>query len=441
MRLRLWPGMRPRAHHSARKYVCQTPVHDLNHDLEDSFINGRYLSLSTHALESKTAPLAYPLECLCRKSSHNRSHTLVIPVYISSQLHFKLNPSSIYLVLFVFTYESLENLLAKVHLSHPTLLELGPNRPPHQLQSPILGTLIFQLLALALYNRCTASICLIKSYGIISRQVVIIYCVNTIVFFSGLERWSFFHKCLCFTSTNAFQTVLHREFWATFLIAAGLPVPKRPPYVFKSEYPLVYCLHWRWPTFGVDFIFGFTSRITLLESFRIAMPHITAQCLLADTTQIGYDRAAGKAKSERNRKNEKLNSPGIHLDLRGLSAKSLRAIPDARSSSNRGSHIQKMSALPTPTSAISAVFDSPQKSSPLSSVSSTNPLAIVQRANTPIAELEDTSLAHLCSELEDTSNQAVRSRGGKSLSSYTVKSMHPTVSHFSNLFSGKYNPG
>jgi hypothetical protein len=173
------------------------------------------------------------------------------------------------------------------------------------------------------------------------------------------------------------------------------------------------------------------------------MPHITAQCLLADTTQTGRGHAAGQGKSEENRKNERLNIPGIRLDIRGLSAKSLQAISDASSSLSRSPHTQKLNGFPTPTSTstTSAMFDSPQKSSPSSSISSNNPLEIGRRTNTPIAELEDTSLASICPELEDTSNHAIHSRGGRSLSSYTVKSTHPTVSYILNLFSGDDSPG
>lgn len=167
------------------------------------------------------------------------------------------------------------------------------------------------------------------------------------------------------------------------------------------------------------------------------MPHITAQCLLAGTTQTGHGHAAGQGK---NRKNERLNIPGMHLDIHGLSVKSLQAISDASSSLSRSPHTQKLNGFPTPTptststTTTSATFDSPQKSSPSSSISSNNPLEIERRANTPIAELEDTSLASICPELEDTSNHAIHSRSRRSLSSYTVKSTHPTVSYILNLF-------
>lgn len=143
---------------------------------------------------------------------------------------------------------------------------------------------------------------------------------------------------------------------------------------------------------------------SLLTSFWITMPHITAQYLLADTIQASRGHAVEHGKSEQDRKKVKSNTP-------------------------------------TPISTRSAIFDSPQKSSPSSSVSSTNPLAIVQQAHTPVAELEDTSLAYVCPELEDTSEYAIRSRGGRSLSSYTVKSTYPTVSYILNLFSGDDGPG
>ncbi len=169
------------------------------------------------------------------------------------------------------------------------------------------------------------------------------------------------------------------------------------------------------------------------------MPHITAQFLSANTMRTGHGHTAGQGQSEENRKNERLNSPAIQLDLSGLSAKSLLAIPDSSSSSNRSPHTQKLNFLPTstPTSTTSATFDSPQKSSPSSTVSSAIPFMSLQRADTPIAELEDTSPAYICPELEDTSNHAIRSHFSRNISSYTLKSNHPTVSHSLNICSGE----
>jgi hypothetical protein len=167
--------------------------------------------------------------------------------------------------------------------------------------------------------------------------------------------------------------------------------------------------------------------------FWIMMPHVTAPSLSADTTHTGHGHAPPQNKSGENRMNGRLTSQGIQLDLRCLSAKSLLAVPDS-SASSRSPQTQKFNVLPTPPSTTSAIFDSPQKPSPSSSISSTNALAIVQRSNTPIAELEDTSQAYAYPELEDTSNRAIRSRSATFISSYTIKSGNSTVSRVLNLF-------
>jgi hypothetical protein len=164
------------------------------------------------------------------------------------------------------------------------------------------------------------------------------------------------------------------------------------------------------------------------------MPHVTAQCLSADTIPTSHGHDARQKRLEGNRKNGRLISRGIQLDIRCLSAKSLLTIPETSTASSRSPQTQRFNVLPTPPSATSTVFDSPQKSSPSSSVSSTNALAIVQRVNTPVAELEDTSLAYTYPELEDTSNHAIRSRRATNISSYAIKSHNSTVSQASNLF-------
>ena len=165
------------------------------------------------------------------------------------------------------------------------------------------------------------------------------------------------------------------------------------------------------------------------------MQQVNAQSLSADTTPTSHGHAARQKGSEKNRMNQRLTFQGIQLDLRCLSAKSLLTVPEISSASNRSPTTQRFNVLPTPPSTTSALFDSPQKSSPSSSVSSTNALAIVQRANTPIAELEDTSLPYTYPELEDTSNRAIRSRNATNKSSYAIKSGNSTVSHAPSLFS------
>lgn len=104
---------------------------------------------------------------------------------------------------------------------------------------------------------------------------------------------------------------------------------------------------------------------------------------------------------------------------------------------DRSPRKRKFNILLTPMSVASAVFDTPLKESPSSSLSSadgTQPFAAVKRGPTPVAELEDTSRASLpCSELEDTSRLAMSSRNQKSMSS-TWKSSHPTVSHILLVF-------
>jgi hypothetical protein len=171
------------------------------------------------------------------------------------------------------------------------------------------------------------------------------------------------------------------------------------------------------------------------------MPYENAKSLSADSTPMGHGRAARQKKSEENRMNERLSSQGIRLDVRCLSAKGLLVVPETSSASSQSPATQKFNVLPTPPSTTSAVFDSPQKSSPSSSVSSTYALAIVQRANTPIAELEDTSQPSIYPELEDTSNRAIHSRSATNKSLYAIKSRNSTVSHVPNLFSNAIASG
>jgi hypothetical protein len=113
-----------------------------------------------------------------------------------------------------------------------------------------------------------------------------------------------------------------------------------------------------------------------------------------------------------------------------LSTKNLLNIPGPSPASARSPQAQMFELLLTPTSSAPAIFDSPLKSSPSSSVSTPNSLALVQRVNTPIAELEDTSLAYSYRELEDTSRYAIRSQCQANMSSYAMKSGHPNVSKF-----------
>lgn len=161
------------------------------------------------------------------------------------------------------------------------------------------------------------------------------------------------------------------------------------------------------------------------------MPHITAQWFSTDSTNSFHGHAVQRNGSLELGGYENFISPGVQLGLGGLPTKNLLTMPDSSAVSSRSPQTQRLKILLTPTSTAPTIFDSPLKSSPSSSISTANSLALVQRVTTPIAELEDTSVVNTSQELEDTSKYALCSQSRTNTSAYAFKSEHPTVSIFS----------
>lgn len=159
----------------------------------------------------------------------------------------------------------------------------------------------------------------------------------------------------------------------------------------------------------------------------VKMQHITAQLLSTESVHTIHGPAARRIKSAEIGQKEK-GSPDIQLNPRFHSAKCQLTTPGDSPVSARTPKTQNIS-IPTPTSATSANLVSPQKPPQPSSVAITNPLDVMQGTNTPIAELEDTSIVSTYPELEDTSRHALVSQGLISISLRSLKSRHHTVSH------------
>ena len=157
------------------------------------------------------------------------------------------------------------------------------------------------------------------------------------------------------------------------------------------------------------------------------MPHTTDQCQTGIRMPDSNGDAKNLSKMGESKENEHVTSTHQVEDLSYVSTRLFATTPPASSTLatfTQSPQQTKFSLLSTPVSSISAVFESPEKTSPLSSFSSSHSTIPSQGRKTPIAELEDTSPSHKLLELEDTSEVATQT---SKMSSQNTRGRQGTV--------------